>query len=65
MLYAYGWAMLHPTRKLFFNLFLTSVSALVALVVGAIEVLSLLEERLGLPGRVTFYRNFPRVQELE
>ena len=48
--YAYGWASVHPTRKLFFNLFLTGMSAAIALSVGAVEVLSLLEQQFDLPG---------------
>ena len=50
MLHAYGWATVHPVRKLFFNLSLTSISALVALLVGLAELLGLLGDRLGLSG---------------
>lgn len=41
MLGAYGWAFVKPVRKLYYNLNITFVSVLVAVVVGAIEVLSI------------------------
>jgi nickel/cobalt transporter (NiCoT) family protein len=42
MLGAYGWAFLKPVRKLYYNLTITCVSVLVALVVGGIEALGLM-----------------------
>jgi nickel/cobalt transporter (NiCoT) family protein len=42
MLGAYGWAFVKPVRKLYYNITITSVSVLVALVVGGIEALGLL-----------------------
>src|SRR5216683_4940011 len=42
MLGAYGWAFVKPVRKLYYNMTITLVSALVALVVGGIEALGLL-----------------------
>jgi nickel/cobalt transporter (NiCoT) family protein len=45
MLGAYGWAYRNPMRKLFYNLTITSVSVLVALVVGGIETLGLMANR--------------------
>jgi nickel/cobalt transporter (NiCoT) family protein len=50
MLGAYGWAYRDPMRKLFYNLTITSVSVLVALVVGGIETLGLIANRLHLQG---------------
>jgi nickel/cobalt transporter (NiCoT) family protein len=50
MLGAYGWAFVKPIRKLYYNLTITWVSILVALVVGGIEGLGLLAERLELRG---------------
>jgi nickel/cobalt transporter (NiCoT) family protein len=52
MLGAYGWAFARPIRKLYYNLTITSVSVLVALVVGGIEVLGLVGGKLGLDGPV-------------
>jgi nickel/cobalt transporter (NiCoT) family protein len=48
MLGAYGWAYRKPIRKLFYNLTITSVSVLVALVVGGIETLGLIGSQLQL-----------------
>jgi high-affinity nickel-transport protein len=41
MLGAYGWAFVKPIRKLYYNMTITLVSVLVALVVGGIEALGL------------------------
>jgi len=51
MLGAYGWAYVKPIRKLYYNMTITSVSVLVALVVGGIEALGLLGSQLHLRGR--------------
>jgi len=50
MLGAYGWAFVKPIRKLYYNLTITCVSVLVALVVGGIEALGLLVQHLHLKG---------------
>jgi high-affinity nickel-transport protein len=50
MLGAYGWAFIKPVRKLYYNLTITFVSVLVALVVGGIEALSLVASQLHLGG---------------
>jgi high-affinity nickel-transport protein len=50
MLGAYGWAFIKPVRKLYYNLTITFVSVLVALIVGGIEALSLIAGHLGLGG---------------
>lgn len=50
MLGAYGWAFVKPIRKLYYNITITCVSVLVALVVGGIEALALLAERFHLQG---------------
>jgi high-affinity nickel-transport protein len=39
MLGAYGWAFVHPVRKLFYNMTITAISVVVALIVGGIEAL--------------------------
>lgn len=51
MIGAYGWAYRNPVRKLFYNMTITSVSVLVALVIGGIETLGLVAGRFGLEGR--------------
>ncbi len=50
MLGAYGWAFVKPVRKLYYNLNITLVSVLVAVVVGAIEVLSIIATGFHLSG---------------
>jgi nickel/cobalt transporter (NiCoT) family protein len=50
MLGAYGWAFIKPVRKLYYNLTITFVSVVVALVVGGIEALGLLAGQLHLSG---------------
>jgi nickel/cobalt transporter (NiCoT) family protein len=51
MLGAYGWAYRNPIRKLFYNMTITTVSVLVALVIGGIETLGLMAGHFGLEGR--------------
>src|SRR5271154_2076248 len=46
MLGAYGWAFVKPIRKLYYNITITSVSVVVAFVVGGIEALGLLAGQL-------------------
>jgi len=50
MLGAYGWAFVRPVRKLYYNMTITFVSVLVALLVGGIEVLGLAGDQFGLKG---------------
>ncbi len=48
MLGAYGWAFVKPIRKLYYNLTITAVSVVVAVIVGGLEVLNLIGDQLGL-----------------
>lgn len=50
MLGAYGWAFVKPIRKLYYNMTITLISVLVALVIGAIEVLSIIGDQMKLSG---------------
>jgi high-affinity nickel-transport protein len=50
MVHAYGWAMDDPKRKLYYNASITFVSAVVAIVIGGVEALGLLSDKLGLNG---------------
>jgi high-affinity nickel-transport protein len=52
MLGAYGWAYLKPVRKIYYNLTITLVSVIVAVVIGGIEALGLLAGQLKLQGGV-------------
>ncbi|WP_344416739.1 HoxN/HupN/NixA family nickel/cobalt transporter [Pseudonocardia ailaonensis] len=47
MCVAYDWAFLRPVRKVFYNITITALSVAVALVIGLIELLSLLADKLG------------------
>jgi high-affinity nickel-transport protein len=50
MLGAYGWAFMNPVRKLYYNLAITGMSVVVALLVGGVEALGLVAGKLGLAG---------------
>jgi high-affinity nickel-transport protein len=50
MLGAYDWAFVKPMRKLYYNLTITSVSVVVAVLIGGIEALGLLGDQLELQG---------------
>ncbi len=50
MLGTYGWAFAKPIRKLYYNIAITSASVLVALVVGSLEALGLIQAELKLSG---------------
>jgi high-affinity nickel-transport protein len=46
MNFAYGWAFAKPVRKIYYNITVTALSVAVALVIGVIELLSILTEKL-------------------
>jgi high-affinity nickel-transport protein len=46
MNFAYGWAFAKPVRKVFYNITVTGLSVVVALVIGLIELFQLLAEKL-------------------
>ena len=52
MLGAYGWAFVKPIRKLYYNMTITFVSVLVALLIGGIEVLGLIGDQFKIQGAV-------------
>ena len=47
---AYGWAFSNPVRKIYYNITVTGLSVAVALLVGTIELLSIVQDRLNLSG---------------
>jgi high-affinity nickel-transport protein len=51
MVGAYGWAFVNPLRKIWYNLTITAISVLVALVIGGVEALGLVGDKLELGGR--------------
>ena len=50
MLGAYGWAFLKPIRKLYYNMTITLISVLVAIIIGLIEGLQVVSSELHLRG---------------
>jgi len=54
MVGAYGWAFLNPIRKIWYNLTITAISVVVAVLIGGIEALGLIAGKLGLEG--TFWK---------
>ncbi|HTW54285.1 MAG TPA: HoxN/HupN/NixA family nickel/cobalt transporter [Stellaceae bacterium] len=51
MVGAYGWAFVEPLRKLWYNLAITGASVAVALLIGGVEALGLIADRLAPSGR--------------
>jgi nickel/cobalt transporter (NiCoT) family protein len=51
MNFAYGWAFSQPVRKVYYNITITSLSVVVALVIGGVELLGLLSQQLHISGR--------------
>jgi nickel/cobalt transporter (NiCoT) family protein len=50
MLGAYGWAFMKPIRKLFYNITITAVSVVVAVLIGGVETLGLIGDTFKLEG---------------
>lgn len=48
MLFTYTWAYINPVRKLFYNLTITTISVVVAVIVALIELFALIGEQLEL-----------------
>jgi high-affinity nickel-transport protein len=46
MNFAYGWAFSKPVRKVYYNITITGLSVAVALIIGTIELLSILTDRM-------------------
>jgi high-affinity nickel-transport protein len=49
---AYGWAFAKPVRKVFYNLTITTISVLVALVIGTVELVGVIANQAGVTGGV-------------
>ncbi len=52
MLGAYGWAFIKPIRKAYYNLIITTLSVLVAFIVGTYELLQIFASQFVLKGRL-------------
>ena len=50
MNFAYGWAFSKPVRKVYYNITITGLSVAVAFLVGTVELISILADRLDLTG---------------
>jgi high-affinity nickel-transport protein len=50
MNFAYGWAFSKPVRKVYYNITITGLSVAVALLIGTVELLSVLADQLGWTG---------------
>ena len=48
MNFAYGWAFSKPVRKVYYNIIITGLSVAVALIIGTIELVSILIDKLGI-----------------
>lgn len=58
MLGAYGWAFVNPVRKLFYNISITLVSVIVAVLVGGLELLSIVQGEFNLTGGLWNFIDF-------
>jgi len=61
MLGAYGWAFVHPVRKLYYNMTITAVSVLVAFLVGGLEILGVVGDKFELRG--TFWNGISMLND--
>jgi high-affinity nickel-transport protein len=50
MNFAYGWAFSKPVRKVYYNITITALSVAVAWIIGTVELLQILQDRLTLGG---------------
>jgi nickel/cobalt transporter (NiCoT) family protein len=50
MNYAYGWAFSRPVRKVYYNITITALSVAVALIIGTIQLISILSDKLSIDG---------------
>lgn len=50
MLGAYGWAFVKPIRKLYYNIAITSISIVVALLIGGVEMLQVIQQETSAKG---------------
>ncbi len=48
MNFAYGWAFARPVRKIYYNITITALSVAVALIIGSIELISIVTQQAGI-----------------
>jgi len=61
MLGAYGWAFVHPVQKLYYNMMITAVSALLAVFVGGLEIFGVVGSKFELQG--AFWSSISRMND--
>ncbi|SUM67583.1 nickel transport protein [Staphylococcus saccharolyticus] len=47
---AYNWAFFNPIRKIYYNITITAISVIAALVIGVIELLQIISEKFEFKG---------------
>ena len=47
---AYNWAFFNPIRKIYYNITITTISVIAALIIGLIELLQIIADKLALSG---------------
>jgi high-affinity nickel-transport protein len=57
MLGAYGWAFVKPVRKLFYNMTITLISFVIALLIGSLEAINILASKLHPDAAIWTYLN--------
>lgn len=53
MVKAYGWATINPIRRVYYSLTITGLSVMIAVMIGGIELVGLLNEKMGLSDPLT------------
>jgi nickel/cobalt transporter (NiCoT) family protein len=48
MNFAYGWAFSKPVRKIYYNITITALSVAVALIIGSIQLISIVTQQAGI-----------------
>ena len=52
---AYNWAFFNPIRKIYYNITITAISVIAALVIGVIELLQIIADKFDFKGVLGFY----------
>lgn len=52
MISAYNWAFFTPIRKIYYNITITAISVIAALLIGTVELLQILVDKLQLKGSI-------------
>jgi len=52
MNFAYGWAFSKPVRKVYYNITITGLSVVIAFIIGTVELMSILADKLSRSGGV-------------